>query len=100
MGITNNVCVPKQNGSIRIRGDFKVSVNQLLIIISYPLPNVDDLFATLAGGKVFSKLDLSNAYQQLKLTTKSQKYLTIASAPSIFQAVMDQILQGMHNIVY
>lgn len=109
------VCVPKRNGSIRICGDFKVSVNQVLIPISYPLPNADDLFATLAGGKIFSKLDLSNAYQQLELTSESQKYLTvnthrglfayqrltygIASAPSIFQAVMDQILQGMSNVV-
>ena len=67
MGVANSVCC----------GDFKVSVNQALITISYPLPIPDDLFATLAGGRVFSKLDLSNAYQQLKLTTESQKYLTI-----------------------
>ena len=67
MGVANSVCC----------SDFKVSVNQALITISYPLPIPDDLFATVAGGRVFSKLDLSNAYQQLKLTTESQKYLTI-----------------------
>ena len=109
------VCVPKRNGSIRICGDFKVSVNPVLISNPYPLPNAEDLFAKLAGGKIFSKLDLSNAYQQLELTEESQKYLTIntqkgvyayqrltfgiATAPSIFQAVMDQILQGMANVV-
>ena len=81
----------------------------------YPLPNAEDLFATLAGGEIFSKLDLSNAYQQLELTEESQKHLTIntqkgvyayqrlpfgiATAPSIFQAVMDQIQQGMANVV-
>ena len=109
------VCVPKRNGSIRICVDFKVSVNPVLIYKPYPLPNAEDLFATLAGGKIFSKLDLSNAYQQLELTEENQKYLTInthkgvyayqrltfgiATAPSIFQAVMDQILQGMANVV-
>ena len=109
------VCVPKRNGTIRICGDFKVSVNPVLISNPYPLPNAEDLFATLAGGKIFSKLDLSNAYQQLELTEESQKYLTInthqgvyayhrltfgiATAPSTFQAVMDQILQGMANVV-
>ena len=109
------VCVPKRNGTIRICGDFKVSVNPVLISNPYPLPNEEDMFATLAGGKFFSKLDLSNAYQQLELTEESQKYLTIntprgvyayqrftfgiATAPSIFQAVMDQILQGIANVV-
>ena len=71
------VCVPKRNGSIRICGDFKVSVNPVLISNPYPLPNTEHLFATLAGGEIFSKLDLSNAYQQLELTGESQKYPTI-----------------------
>ena len=107
------VCV--RNGTIRICGDLKVSVNPELISNTYPLPNAEDLFATLAGGEIFSKLGLSNAYQQIELTGESQKYLTInihkgvyayqrlsfgiATAPSIFQAVMDQILQGMANVV-
>ena len=90
-------------------------MNPVLISNPYPLPNEEDLFATLAGGKIFNKLDLSNAYQQLELAEESQKYLTIntprgvyayqrftfgiATAPSIFQAVMDQILQGIANVV-
>ena len=59
------VCVPKRNGSIRICGDFKVSVNPVLISSPYPLSSAEDMLATLAGGKIFSKLDLSKAYQQL-----------------------------------
>ena len=109
------VCVPKRNGSIRICGDFKVSLNPVLISNPYPLPNADDLVTTLAGGKSFSKLGMSNAYQQPELREESQKYLTInthkgvyayqrltfgiATAPSTFQAAMDQILQGMANVV-
>ena len=115
MGIANSVCTETQWEYSDICGDFKVSVNPVLISNPYPLPNAEDLFATLAGGKIFSKLDLSNAYQQLELTEENQKYLTInthkgvyayqrltfgiATAPSIFQAVMDQILQGMANVV-
>ncbi|XP_061735502.1 uncharacterized protein K02A2.6-like [Nerophis ophidion] len=108
------VTVPKVDKTIRICGDYKVSVNQCIEEQTYPLPNTEDLFATLAGGTSFSKLDPSHAYQQLQLDKESEKYLTInthkglykyhrlsygvSSAPAIFQSVMDQILQGMDHV--
>ena len=108
------VCVPKKDGCIRICGDFKVSINRVLLNNPYPLPDTEDVFATLGGGTVFSKTDLSNAYQQMELTADSQHYLTVnthkglysyqrltygrASAPAIFQSTMDQILQGMDKV--
>ncbi len=108
------VVVPKSDKSICICGDYKVTINQNLEEETYPLPNTEDLFAKLAGGTLFSKLDLAHAYQQLKLDQQSEKYLTInthrglykyhrlsygvASAPSIFQTVMDQILQGLDHV--
>ena len=57
------VCVPKKDGSLRIFGDFKVSINRVLLDNPYPLPDTEDVFATLGSGTVFSKIDLSNAYQ-------------------------------------
>ena len=66
------MAVPKKDGKFRICGDYKVmSVDQ------YPLPKPEDLFVTLAGGKVFTKLDLSQAYLQLQLDEKSIPYATI-----------------------
>ena len=53
------VCVPKKDGSIRICGDFKVSINRVLLDNPYPLPDTEGVFATLGGGTVFSKIDLS-----------------------------------------
>ena len=44
----------KQDGSIRICGDYKVTVNQAAKRDMYPLPQVDDLLASLAGGKSFT----------------------------------------------
>ena len=80
------VCVPKRNGStcLRICGDFKVSVNHVLISSPYPLPNAEDLLATLAGGKIFSKL---NACQQLELIEESQKYLTINTHKGVYMLI-------------
>jgi len=59
------VCVRKKDGSVRICGDFKVSINRVLLDNPYPLPDTEDVFTALGGGTVFSKIDLSNAYQQM-----------------------------------
>ena len=108
------VAVPKRDGSYRICGDYKVTTNPVLEVDQYPLPRPSDLFASLAGGKSFSTLDLTQAYQQLLLDDSSKKYTTInthkglyqytrlpfgiASAPAIFQKTMDTILQGLPHV--
>jgi transposase InsO family protein len=108
------VVVPKADNSIRICGDYKVTVNKAVQGEVYPLPTAEDIFATLSGGEVFTKLDLSSAYQQLELSEASQQYLVINThqglyrfnrlsfgvsvAPNIFQKVMDQVLQGLQGV--
>ena len=101
----------KEDARIRICGDYRVTINHLSKLGSYPIPKADDLFATLAGGKSFSKLDLSHAYLQLVLDEESRKFTTIntqrglsqykrlpfgvSSTPAIFQRTMDSLLQGI-----
>ena len=68
------VCVSKKDDIIRICGDFKVSV---ILDNPYPLPDTEDIFSTLGSGTVFSKIDRSNAYQQMEVTLVSQQYLTV-----------------------
>lgn len=55
------VPVIKPDGSIRICGDYKVTVNQASRADTYPIPRIEELFAKLAGGECFTKLDLSHA---------------------------------------
>lgn len=52
-------------------GDFKLTINQIAKPDQYPIPCLEDLFSTLAGGKTFTKLDMSQAYQQIKLDKES-----------------------------
>ena len=75
------VVVPKADGSVRLCGDFKVTINPLLKVDQYPLPKAEDLFATLAGGQQFTKLDLLQAYLQLELHPDSMKFCTINTPP-------------------
>ena len=109
------VPVLKPDNSLRLCGDYKVTVNLMVKLDSYPIPNMRDLMAGLSNMKVFSKLDLSQAYAQLELTDKS-KPLTmvnthrglfqyarlpfgISSAPGIFQRAMENLFQDMGNVI-
>ena len=108
------VPVMKKDGRVRICGDYKVTVKQAAKLEKYPLPRIEELFASLAGGKPFTTLDLSHAYLQVSLDKHSRKYVTInthkglfeykrlpfgvASAPSIFQRVMENLLQGIQGV--
>ncbi|CAC5359992.1 unnamed protein product [Mytilus coruscus] len=72
------------------------------------------LISRLNGGKKFSKLDLSQAYQQLLLCENSRNLVTInthlglyrytrlpfgaASSPAIFQEFMDKVLEGLDGV--
>jgi len=69
------VLVPKPDKRIQMCGDYKVSINPWVKTDVYPLPTIQDLFATLAGGKVFTKIDLKQVYQQLEVDEKSQNSL-------------------------
>ena len=61
------VPVLKPDGSIRICGDYKLTINRAANPDVYPLPRIEELFANLAGSKSFTKLDLAEAYQQILL---------------------------------
>ena len=105
------VPVPKQDGSVRIRWDYRLTVNQILNVDKYSLPKPNELFACLAEGMKFTKLDMSHAYNQLMLDNNSRNFVTInthkglfrfkrlpfgvTSAPVILQKTMDQLLQGL-----
>ncbi|CAF3938147.1 unnamed protein product, partial [Rotaria sp. Silwood1] len=107
------VVVPKPGGKVRICADFSTGVNQALDIDQYPLPKPNDLFVALNGGTLFSKIDFSEAYLQVELDDDSKELLVInthkglfrfnrlpfgiASAPSIFQKIMDQMLSGLEG---
>ena len=82
---TQVVVVPKKNGRVRLCRDYNEPINPVIDVDQYPLPRSEDLFATLTGGKNFTVLDLSNAYQQLPLHEKSCNLVTINTHRRLYQ---------------
>ncbi|KAK3747895.1 hypothetical protein QZH41_001360 [Actinostola sp. cb2023] len=105
------VPVVKSDGTIRLCGDYKLTVNKVSTLDAYPIPKIDDLYTKLAGGKTFTELDLSHAYEQMLLDDDSKQNVTInthqglyrynrlpygvSSTPGIFQRTMETLLQGI-----
>ena len=89
---------------------------RLQILDRYPIPRIEDLLTKLAGGKRFTKLDMSQAYQQLLLDESSRQYVVIntqkglfrysrlpfgvSSATGIFQRAMENLLQDIAKLWY
>ncbi|BHF65666.1 ATP-binding cassette sub- E member 1 [Sparganum proliferum] len=71
------VPVLKSDGSVRICGDYKLTINSATKLNPYPLPRIEDLYASLAGGPQFTTLDLKHAYSQVVLDTESREATTI-----------------------
>ena len=82
-------------GPIRVCGDYKVAVNKAAPVDAYPIPNTIDQLATLVGGEKFTKLDLSQAYQQLELDDASRELLTINTHKGLYQPSRLQF--GLHS---
>lgn len=86
-------------------------MNAVLESNHFPLPLPDDIFAKMANGKLFSHIDLSDAYLQVPVDTESSKMLTInthrglyrfnrlapgvKSAPGAFQRIMSAMIDDL-----
>ena len=56
----------KKDGTKRMCIDY-ISLNEVVIKNTYPLPRIEDLFDQLRGANVFSKIDLRSGYHQLRI---------------------------------
>ena len=108
------VTVPRADGSIRLCGDYRLTVNPQLQMATHPTPKPEDIFASVRG-RQFCKLDLKDAFLQLELGEESRDMTTvmthqgryrmlslpfgISACSSIFQSAIDHILDGIEGCV-
>ena len=109
------VPVRKSNGKMGLCVNYETTVNKVSKLDRHPLPKVEGMFAVLAGGTKFSKLDMSEAYAQVEIDESSCKYTTrntyqglfqykripygVKSAPTIFQHSIESVLAGISNVL-
>lgn len=79
------------------------------------MPTINEVLNTIAGGALFTKLDLQQAYQQLVVDDDTAELMTInthkglfkvnrlafgiSAAPRLFQKVMDGLLKDIPGVV-
>lgn len=109
------IIVPKPNGSVRLCADYKVTVNSQLEPAHHPIPRVEELFQKVHGSTYFCLLDIYKAYLNIALDEESSKIAALsthrgtyrvkrlmpglATAPSIYHAVMAPIYNGLEGCV-
>ena len=105
------VCVPKTDGSVRICGNYKGTVNTAIQTEQFPIPTLEEIPGKVSTWNKFTKIDLRSAYQQLVLDEELQRLCTInthkglfrytclpfgiSSSPAISQRFIEQVLTGL-----
>jgi len=105
---SNPVFVPKKNGSIRVCVDYR-PINAVTQSFDWPLPRIMELRHALVGARVFSRLDLVQAFMRIRIPQSFRAATTFHShlgkfqftkmpfglktAPSVFQRYMDYLLR-------
>ena len=108
------VTARKKSGKLRICIDPR-PLNKALKREHYPLPVMEDILPKLSKGRVFSKLDLSNAYWHVELDEESSKLTTFQTpfgryrwkrvpfgtsvSSELFQKRLDQALEGLEGVI-
>jgi Reverse transcriptase (RNA-dependent DNA polymerase) len=106
--------VPKKDGTLRLYVDYW-ALNRITVKNRYPLSLIGELIDRLLGAKIFTKLDLKDAYHRIRIKAGDEwktafrtryghfEYLVmpfgLTNAPAIFQAYINKALLGLLDTI-
>lgn len=101
---------PKKDGSLRLCVDYR-GLNEITLRNRYPLPLVGEIMDRLSGARVFTQLDLRDAYHRIRIragdewkTAFRTRYghfeyqvmpFGLANAPATFQSYINRALSDL-----
>jgi hypothetical protein len=102
--------LPKPDGSLRLCVDYR-GLNKVTKKNRYPLPLIPEILDRLVGAKIFTKLDLKDAYHRIPIAEEDRwktafrtryghfEYLVmpfgLTNAPASFQSYINEALKGL-----
>lgn len=105
--------VSKKEKTLRPCIDFR-GLNNITVKNKYPLPLINSAFELLQDAKIFTKLDLCNAYHLVRIREGDEwkmafktplghfEYLVmpfgLTNAPAVFQALINDVLRDFLNL--
>ena len=79
------VLAPKQHPSyIRICGSY-IKINQYLVSLNFPIPDIHQQINKILGFTIFADIDMTNSFHQMRLTERSSRLLSIVCPMGQFQ---------------
>lgn len=78
------VPVLKSSGEVRLCIDMR-RANQAVLRETHPLPLVDEILGSVSGAKLFSKIDIKDAYHQLEISERSRPITTFITKSGLFR---------------
>ncbi|GBL78064.1 Retrovirus-related Pol polyprotein from transposon 297 [Araneus ventricosus] len=106
------VIVRKKDGTPRVCIDYR-KLNKVVVKDRFPLPLIEDILDRLQGSRVFSTIDLKNAFFHVDVNKDSRKYTSfvthegqyqflkvpfgLCNSPAVFQRYINTIFRPLIN---
>jgi hypothetical protein len=103
------IFAPKKNDTLRLCVDYR-GLNAITVKDQYPIPLISELLDRLNGAKVFSKMDLKDAYYRIRIKEGNERKtafrtryghfeflvlpMGLTNSPATFQSYINNALHG------
>lgn len=74
-----------ENRKQRMVIDYSQTINKFTMLDAYPLPKIEELISRISKYKVFSRIDLKNAYHQVPIIDSEKHYTAFEADGKLYQ---------------